>query len=90
MPLPLIPIAAVALAAAAVSRTARAARPVRIDQRGEDALDAMEEGIGVSRAPGREQTSASGRLRRVIRLGPDGPGVEIDAGLLARLRFRRV
>lgn len=87
MPLPLIPIAAAALTALAV---ARAVRPVRIDQRGEDALDATEEGIGLSRLPGREQTSATARLRRVIRLGPDGPGLEIDAGLLARLRLRRV
>ncbi len=87
MPLPLIPIAAAALTAVAV---ARAFRPVRIDQRGEDALDTMDEGIGVSRLPGREQTSATARLRRVIRLGKDGPGLEIDAGLLARLRLRRV
>ncbi|MDH3263344.1 MAG: hypothetical protein OEM24_05040 [Paracoccaceae bacterium] len=87
MPLPLIPIAAAALTAFAV---ARAVRPARIDQRGEDALDATEEGIGLSRVPGREQTSATARLRRVIRLGPHGPGLEIDAGLLARFRLRRV
>lgn len=87
MPLPLIPIAAATLAAVAV---ARAVRPVRIDQRGEDALDATEEGLGLSRVPGREQTSATARMHRVIRLGPDGPGLEIDAALLGRLRLRRV
>lgn len=87
MPFPLVPIAAATIAAIAV---ARAARPVRIDQRGEEALDAMAEGIGVSRVPGREQTSATARLRRVIRLRPGGPGLEFDAGLLGRLRVRRV
>jgi hypothetical protein len=89
MPLPLVPLAGAALGALAVAAW-RSARPVRVDQRAEDALDALDEGLGLGRVAAREQTSASARLRRVIRLGPDGPGVEIDAGFLARLRVRRV
>jgi len=37
-----------------------------------------------------EQVNATGRLRRVIRFGQDGPGIEIDATALGRVRFRRV
>ncbi len=88
MPLPILPIAGVALAGLAVVRAMRPRRPVRIDQRAEDALDDVEEGLGVSRVPAREQTSGSARFRRVIRLG--GRTVEIDAALLGRFRMRRV
>jgi hypothetical protein len=90
MPLPILPIAAVALTSVAVVRTARALRPVRIDQRAEDALDATDEGLGLGRAPGREQSNASARFRRVFRWREDGPGVEVDLGLLARFRVRKV
>jgi hypothetical protein len=91
MPLPLLPLAGASLATLAVVRILRTrTRPVRIDQRGEDALDDLEEGFGVARVAAREQTSASGRLRRTFRFGPDGKGVEIDAGWLARIRIRRV
>jgi hypothetical protein len=88
MPLPLIPIAAgTAIAAVAL---ARALRPVRIDQRAEDALDAMDEGLAAGRVPARGQGSATARLRRVIRFGSGGPAWEVDAALLARFRLRRV
>lgn len=93
MPLPLVPLlplAGAALAAVAIGRAFRAAiRPVRIDQRGEDALDGIDEGIGAARVPARKQASASGRLRRVLRFA-DGSGLEIDAAFLARLRLRKV
>ncbi|MCX7646287.1 MAG: hypothetical protein N2Z62_13470 [Rhodobacteraceae bacterium] len=91
MPLPIIPIAGASLAAIALARALRRSlRPVRIDQRGEDALDDIDEGLGVARVAARAQTNASGRFRRTIRFGPDGAGVEIDVGWLARLRIRRV
>ena len=58
----------------------------------EDALDGIEEGVEVHRASSPEERRwlASGRLRRVIRTGPDGPGIEIDFSTLARLRVRPV
>ena len=37
-----------------------------------------------------EQVNATARMRRVIRLGENGPGVEIDAVGLTRIRFRKV
>jgi hypothetical protein len=37
-----------------------------------------------------EQMNATGRLRRIIRLGSSGPGLEIDATALGRLRLRKV
>ncbi|NUB45182.1 hypothetical protein GEU84_012350 [Fertoebacter nigrum] len=101
MPLPLAPIAVFALrtgvAAAAVwaVRTAWAARqtPGRTDQRAEDALDAMDEGLALHRPADRRtddesQTNAAARFRRTIRWGKRG--VEVDAALLGRLRIRRV
>ena len=92
MPLPLAPIAgfavrygAVALATYAIAR--RVDHAPR-DQRGEDALDELNEGLAVRRGDG--QTNGSARFRRVIRLGASGPGIEVDATALGRVRFRRV
>jgi hypothetical protein len=98
MPLPLAPIAifalragAVAAAGYAVSRGLRAAvAPGRTDQRAEDALDDLDEGLAAHAPADRPgQRNLAARLRRVIR-GPGGRGVEIDLGLVARLRLRRV
>ena len=97
MPLPLLPLApaavtalkcgGVALAALWVSRRVQRAR---IDQRLEDALDEMPEGLAAARTRAREQVNAAGRFRRRIGLvGRDG-AIEIDAGFVARLRLRRV
>ena len=92
MPLPIAPLAgfalrygAIAMATYAATRTVE--RGFR-DQRAEDALDELDEGLTMRREPG--QTNATGRYRRVIRLGADGPGVEIDLTALGRLRLRRV
>lgn len=95
MALPLAPIAAVALkyaplALAAVVVLHRSLAPGRTDQRAEDALDDLAEGIAAHRPRDRDQMNAAARLRRVVRLGRAGPGVEIDAAMLGRLRFRRV
>lgn len=94
MALPLVPLAtlaakygAVALAGYAVARQVQAGRT---DQRVEDALDEMEEGVSLHRPRDREQVNGALRLRRVIRLGTHGPGIEIDATALGRLRMRRV
>lgn len=97
MPLPLAPLlplalrlGAVATAGFAASRWARArTRTGRTDQRAEDALDDLGEGLAVHRPSDRadeRQTNAAARMVRVIRIG--GKALEVDAGLIARLRVR--
>jgi hypothetical protein len=92
MALPLAPVAGVVLryglvaatAYAVARRTQNAAR----DQRAEDALDRVDEGMSWRRDD--DQLNANARWRRVIRLGSDGPGIEIDATSISRIRFRKV
>lgn len=92
MALPIAPIASVALrygalalATYAITRSAAAARR---DQRAEDAMDDTEEGLFWRKDA--EQMNASGRMKRTFRFGTGGPGVEIDATALTRIRVRRV
>lgn len=91
MALPLAPIAAVALrygtVAIATYAIARSVERGRRDQRAEDALDDTPEGLTARHED--EQVNATARMRRVIRLGENGPGVEIDAVSLTRIRFRK-
>jgi hypothetical protein len=90
--IPFTPIAAAALrygAVAALSYAmARRARPHSLHPATEAEMDRMPEGAHLGHAPG--QMNATARLRRAIRLGATGPGVEIDLGALARLRLRRL
>ncbi|KAB2887015.1 MAG: hypothetical protein F9K34_00265 [Albidovulum sp.] len=92
MPLPLAPLAGVAIRYGAVALVAygvkRALRPGRIDQRAEDALDDVDEGLAVHRPPDRGQTSTAARFRRVFRFGETA--IEIDVAALGRLRIRKV
>jgi hypothetical protein len=92
MPLPLAPITAFALrygtVALASYAVARRIERGRRDQRAEDALDDVPEGLTARREA--EQMNATGRFRRVIRLGTGGPALEIDASATGRIRFRRV
>ena len=92
MAIHLAPVAGVALRYGAVALAAyaatRAIPKLRRDQRVEDTLDTVEEGLEARRDS--EQVNATGRFRRVIRLGQRGPGVEIDAVALTRIRVRRV
>ncbi|RME18016.1 MAG: hypothetical protein D6801_02190 [Alphaproteobacteria bacterium] len=92
MPLPIAPLAAfalrygtIALASYAIARRVEAGRR---DQRAEDALDDLPEGMTLRREP--RQANVTGRLRRVVRLGEGGPGLEIDASALGRIRLRKV
>lgn len=97
MPLPLAPLLPFALRVGAVASTTYAVArwvaarrfPGRTDQRAEDALDDLGEGLSLhcpaDRAEDR-QTNASARLRRVIRFR--GRAWELDAGLMARVRLR--
>jgi hypothetical protein len=94
MPLPIVPIAGVALRYGAVALAAYAlSRQTHwgyTDQRAEDAMDDMPEGVAAHRPRDRDQLNAAVKLRRVIRLGSTGPGIEIDATALTRIRLRRV
>ena len=91
MALPLAPIAGFVLRYGAVAAlayaAARRARPQRIHPATEAAMEQMPEGAAIGHAPG--QLNATGRWRRTIRLGPNGPGMEIDLSAIARLRIRK-
>jgi hypothetical protein len=97
MPLPLAPLIPLAVRLGVVATTTfaltrlvqSATHPGRTDQRAEDALDDLGEGLSVHRPADRaedSQTNASARLRRVIRFR--GKIWEIDAGAVARFRLR--
>lgn len=95
MPLPLVPLA-LGLGGAALAGWAavRRSAPARIDQRAEDALDELPEGLATRRPTddrGRHggQSNASARLVRRITL-PGGRRLELDAGLIARIRLKRL
>lgn len=92
MPLPLAPIATTALRMGAMAVVLYAIRQVREplyrDQRAEDAMDDLHEGLHLRRDE--EQLNGGARIKRTIRVGHGGPGVEIDASALGRVRFRRV
>lgn len=91
MPLPLVPIAAIAVQVGTLAYAAyairRGIRPGRVDQRAEDAMDDLDEGVAVHRPKNRDQANAAARFRRVIRWGAHA--VEIDASAMARFRVRR-
>lgn len=98
MPLPLAPLIPIVLRLGAVAAAGLAVRrfvtarshPGRTDQRAEDALDDLGEGLALHRPKDRTedaQTNATARLRRTIRFR--GQTYELDAGLLARLRLRK-
>lgn len=92
MPLPLTPIAGLALRYGAVAvasyAVARRVEQGRRDQRAEDALDQLDEGVTLRRDG--DQINATGRFRRVVRIGQDGPGLELDVTGLTRIRITRV
>lgn len=99
MPVPLAPLVPLALRLGAVAAIGYAVKrvvaarthPGRTDQRAEDALDDLGEGVAVHRPADRaedRQTNAAARFRRVLRFR--GSAVEIDAGMLARFRIRKL
>lgn len=94
MPLPLAPVAAVALRYGTVALAAyalsRSVHTAAVRQADEDALDTVAEGLGVARPQGRSQVNAEARWRRTVRLGEDGPGLEVDLSALGRIRIRKV
>jgi hypothetical protein len=86
MALPVIPIAL----AAGVIALARNVSVSPVDQRVEDRLDDVTEGLSAHRDRNRTQVNAAYRWTRVVRFGKSGPGIKIDASALARLKFARV
>jgi len=92
MPLPLAPIAGIAIrygtVALATYAVTRKISRGRRDQRAEDAMDDLDEGLSMRREAGQANTTA--RFRRVIRIGDDGPGIEIDISALGRFSIRKL
>ncbi|MEM9010520.1 MAG: hypothetical protein AAGE18_04785 [Pseudomonadota bacterium] len=95
-PLALTPVALTALrygAVAAVTYLALRRRTARglPEAAREDALDEVAEGVEIltHAQPGEARGDGAARLRRTIRLGRHGPGLEIDAAAFGRLRVRR-
>ncbi|MFN4154477.1 MAG: hypothetical protein ACK4HF_07470 [Paracoccaceae bacterium] len=97
MPLPLAPLLPLALRLGAIAVAGymaqrlirRHGQPGRTDQRAEEALDDLDEGLASHRprdAAGQRNTSF--RLRRSFRIG--GRTYELDAGAIARLRLREI
>lgn len=95
-PIALSPLAWTALRYGAVAAVALYAARNRVsepkDAQHEQVLDDLPEGLSARphRAEAEQAMHGHGRFRRVIRLRTGGPGVEIDATALGRLRFRRV
>lgn len=58
----------------------------------EAALDEVPEGLDMQthRAEGETAANAAGRWRRVVRFKEGGPGLEVDATWLGRIRFRKI
>ena len=94
MALPLAPIAVTALRYGSFALIAYAATrrigQSQTRQGAEDALDEVAEGLAAHRPADRSQVNAEGRWRRIIRVGANGPGIEIDATALGRVKFRKI
>jgi len=92
MALPLAPIAGIAVrygvVAVATYFVARRIERGHFDQRGEEAMDDVNEGISLRRES--KQINGTGRFKRRIRLGKSGPGVDFDVTALGRIRIRRI
>ena len=58
----------------------------------EAAHEDVDEGVSVRHHRGTDgaQANADARLKRTIRFGQNGPGVEIDASALGRIRIKRL
>lgn len=95
MALPLAPIAMTAVRYGAVMAVAyyvanRSKSLPKVSE--EEAHEDVDEGVSVRHHRSQEgaQANADARLKRTIRLGANGPGVEIDASALGRIRIKRL
>lgn len=95
-PIPLTPLAWTALRLGTMAAVALYAARAGGDKatRAEHArvLDDLPEGMVAhpDRSGDAQAMNGHGRVRRTFRLRRDGPGLEIDAAGLGRVRFRRV
>ena len=91
MPIPAAPIAATVLRYGAVALAgyalAHAIPQGRRDQRIEDVMDDLGEGIQIRRDEG--QTNLAGRFIRTIGFGVAGPTYRLDIAFLGRFRINR-
>lgn len=97
MPLPLAPLLPFALRLGAVAAIGYVAQRLirrhghvgRTDQRAEEALDDLDEGLASHRPrDSAGQRNTTFRVRRTFRMG--GKTYELDAGAIARLRLREI
>ena len=95
MALPLAPIAMTAVRYGAVMAVAyyvanRSKSLPKVSE--EEAHEDVDEGVSVRHHRSKEgaQANADARLKRTIRFGENGPGVEIDASALGRFRIKRL
>lgn len=92
----LSPLAWTAIRLGAVAAVALYASRGRVsdpkDAHQEAVLDDLPDGVRARphRAEAEQGVHGHGRFRRVVRMPAGGPGIEIDAAALGRLRFRRV
>lgn len=96
MALPLAPIALLALKYGAVAATTyavvkRAQASGMKDLRTEHAHEDAPEGVNLRHHKDQtgRQVDAGARYKRTIRFGSTGPGLEIDASALGRLKIKR-
>lgn len=87
MAVPIIPVAAAVIGAVALARNIQVSP---VDQRVEDCLDDMAEGVSIYRDPSSRQINGSTRWKRIIRFGKAGLGFEIDASAFGRIKMRKV
>lgn len=95
MALPLAPIAVTAVRYGAVLAVAYyvANRSKSLPKVSEEAAhEDVEEGMSVRhhRSADGAQANADARVKRTIRLGENGPGVELDLTALGRIRIKRI
>lgn len=95
MPLPVAPIALTAVRYGAVLAVGyylvnRNKSLPKVSE--EEAHENVDEGISVRHHRNQEgaQANADARVKRVLRFGANGPGVEIDASALGRIRIKRI
>lgn len=96
MALPLAPIALLALrygavAAATYAVVKRAQNAEMKDLRSEHAHEDAPEGVNLRhhKDDRARQVDAGARYKRTIRFGAKGPGIEIDASALGRIKIKR-
>ncbi len=77
-----------ALIAGLAAAAARRADPVPRDQRVEDILDNMDEGVTMRRDE--ETTRMAAKVGRTLRFGPGGPGIRMEFAGLGRLKLHRL